>query len=308
MHNVLLSFNAQVEQHPDNVAIEFGECKLTYRYLSRKSDALCSLLQRSGVAHGDIIPLITQRTPEYIIGILAIIKSGASYIPIDIHYPQKRITQITAQSRSPVILISNREFSSVTGTTSRQVISIDTVSDDSLVPVTSVAPAADDDTAYVIFTSGTTGVPKGVMVPHAALYNLINWHNTRFHVNERTRSTLIAGISFDVAQWEIWSPLICGATLIIPDNEYIRLQADSLQRFFIDRGITHAFIPTVLVADFIGLPQPDNLALNYLFTAGEKLNPVDIHNIRYPLIDYYGPTEATIICYLQSSNMRIQAS
>ncbi|AFJ46093.1 non-ribosomal peptide synthetase [Shimwellia blattae] len=293
MQNVLTAFRQQARQHPDNIAIIHNNKTLTYQYVEQQSDRLCHQLQQAGVSPGDVIPLITLRAPEYIIGILAIIKSGASYIPVDIHYPQKRIKQITEQSGSPVILISHRAFTGAAGETTKHIIAIDDIPDDDVTPAPVTAPAP-EDTAYVIFTSGTTGIPKGVMVSHASLYNLIAWHNGQFDVTDQTRSTLIAGISFDVAQWEIWSPLICGATLILPDNEDIRLQAESLMHFFAARNITHAFIPTVLVAEFIRQPQPDTLALRYLFTAGEKLNPVVLGKIRYRLIDYYGPTEATI--------------
>ncbi|OCJ32616.1 non-ribosomal peptide synthetase [Serratia sp. 14-2641] len=293
MFNVLISFMQQVNDHPDSTAISHGDSNITYREINHKSDILCWLLQQAGVKHGDIIPLITLRTPEFIIGIIAILKSGASYIPVDIHYPQKRIIQITEQCDAPVILISHGVFSSIIGTSAKCVIAIDRDIENTPLPIAPVQ-VAPDDTAYVIFTSGTTGVPKGVMVSHTSLYNLVSWHNSRFEMNLHSRSSLIAGISFDVAQWEIWSPLICGATLILPDNEETRLQTDILLRFFVTRGITHGFIPTVLVAEFINQAQPDDIALRYLFTAGEKLNPVNLSHIRYPLVDYYGPTEATI--------------
>ena len=109
------------------------------------------------------------------------------------------------------------------------------------------------------------------MIEHRSLLNLLLWHNQRFAMDEHSRSTLIAGVGFDVAQWEIWAPLICGGTLYLPHEE-TRLQPDALLAFFARHRLTHAFVPTVLVPEVIGAPQPAGLALKYLFTAGEKLN------------------------------------
>ncbi|WP_239990683.1 MULTISPECIES: non-ribosomal peptide synthetase [unclassified Pseudomonas] len=293
MCNVLSQFIQQATDIPDNVAVIHGDARMTYQHLNQESDRLCGVLQQAGVNSNHIVPLIAQRTPELIIGILAIAKTGAAYIPVDIHYPERRIVQITRQSDSPVILISHRAFSAIAGTAAQQVIAIDQSREGIEVPATLHLPYP-GDTAYVIFTSGTTGIPKGVMISHAALSNLVNWHNTHFDMDQHSRSTLMAGIGFDVAQWEIWSPLICGATLILPDNEEARLQTDSLLRFFAVHKMTHAFVPTVLVPEIVNQPQPDNLALRYLFTAGEKLNPVNLTRANFQLIDYYGPTEATI--------------
>ena len=131
------------------------------------------------------------------------------------------------------------------------------------------------------------------MIEHRSLLNLLLWHNQRFAMDEHSRSTLIAGVGFDVAQWEIWAPLICGGTLYLPHEE-TRLQPDALLAFFARHRLTHAFVPTVLVPEVIGAPQPAGLALKYLFTAGEKLNPVTLRGIGYAVVDYYGPTEATI--------------
>ncbi len=293
MCNVLVSFAEQVKAAPNSIAVSHGDRHLTYQELAHRSDALCGVLQQNNVQSGDIVPLIAQRTPEFIIGILAILKAGASYIPVDIHYPQKRIINITEQSHAPVILLSHNAFSSILGDTDKRVIAIDRETESSENMFTPV-PIAADSTAYVIFTSGTTGVPKGVMVSHASLYNLVKWHNDEFDMTPASRSSLIAGISFDVAQWEVWSPLMCGARLVLPDNEETRLQPASLLKFFAKNDITHGFVPTVMVAEFVGQPQPDTLALRYLFTAGEKLSPLNLSQVPYQVVDYYGPTEATI--------------
>ena len=293
MRDILNAFINVSELYPDNTAIEFNDVTMSYQELHRRSSELARVLHQAGVGPQHHIPLLAQRSPEMIVAIIAILKTGASYVPIDIHYPQKRILQIISGCSTPVILISHGAFLSALTATVKNIIAVDNFPQQSAAISAPVIFTADMP-AYVIFTSGTTGVPKGVMISHGSLYNLICWHNARFSVDSKTRSSLIAGIGFDVAQWEIWSPLICGATLVLPNGEETRLRAESLLRFFSARAVTHGFVPTVLVPGFTALRPPPNLALRYLFTAGEKLGPVHISNLPYQLIDYYGPTETTI--------------
>lgn len=190
------------------------------------------------------------------------------------------------------ILTSNVSINNRVNSDSAEVIAIDRLPEDAL-PPPATGQADAQATAYIIFTSGTTGLPKGGQIGHGALLNLILWHNHTFGMDSQCRSTLIAGIGFDVAQWEIWAALASGATLYLPPEE-TRLEPAALLNFFARHRITHAFVPTVLVPEVVGLPQPAGLTLRYLFTAGEKLNPVELSNLGYRLVDYYGPTEATI--------------
>ncbi|MBX9335604.1 AMP-binding protein, partial [Serratia marcescens] len=111
-NNVVKQFINQAIESKDKIAIEYGNTIMTYEQLHKESDRLCSLLRLAQVAPGNSVPLVVQRTPEFIIGMLAIAKAGAAYIPIDIHNPQKRIAQIIEQSNSPVVLLGNHAFTS----------------------------------------------------------------------------------------------------------------------------------------------------------------------------------------------------
>lgn len=291
-HTVLDYFIQQLHYCKNKPAIVSKNNSMTYQQLNDASNRLAALLQQKGVRPGDIIPLIAQRTPEMLVGLLAIVKVGASYIPIDARYPAKRIRFIVEQSQASLLLVSNTSPSDIIQYDDREIITIDTISQ-SLIPSPLIGTLDPDSSAYIIFTSGTTGTPKGVMISHRSLLNIILWHNTAFAMNAQSRSTLIAGIGFDVAQWEIWSALCSGAALVLPEED-VRLQPTALLDFFAEYEVTHAFVPTVLIAEVVTAPQPAALKLQYLFTAGEKLHPVKLEQTNYQLVDYYGPTEATI--------------
>ncbi|VEA71499.1 Linear gramicidin synthase subunit D [Serratia rubidaea] len=292
-NHVLDAFIQQVSTSPTHPAIIDKDNKnISYQQLDDLSNRLCALLQRRGVGPGDYIPLLAQRTPQLIIGMLAIVKAGAAYIPLDSSYPEQRIKYIIEQSRSPIILSDHENNNEKNQYDSVKLINIDTIPDE-IVLTRQPVDIPQQALAYVIFTSGTTGTPKGVMVEHLSLWNIVRWHNRQFAMDADCRTTLNAGIGFDVAQWEIWSALTSGAALCLPAEEQ-RLQPAALLQFFADRRLTHAFVPTVLVPDVVRADKPARLALRYLFTAGEKLAPLDPTPLGCPLIDYYGPTEATI--------------
>ncbi len=205
--SVLDYFIQQVSRYPEKTAVVGDNKHLTYRQLDEASSALCALLLRRGVAPDSYVPLVTLRTPEMLIGMLAIVKAGAGYIPIDARYPEKRIQDIVTQSGSPLILASNATIALSENNFSEDIIYIDNISTSSQENITLISPSP-DAIVYLIFTSGTTGKPKGVLIEHQSLLNLILWHNKQFAMDAESRSTLIAGLSFDVAQWEIWSPLL----------------------------------------------------------------------------------------------------
>ncbi|MBP0605641.1 amino acid adenylation domain-containing protein [Burkholderia sp. CpTa8-5] len=290
--NILEKFRMHAARGADTPAVISEHGSMSYRELDGRSDAVAAALRARGIGSGSLVPIEASRNAEFIVGILGILKAGATYVPIDERYPDARKRYILQQCNATLVLTAR-------ATSSDAAMAFVSVADLSARwPDRDDVPAAPPDDArggaiYVIFTSGSTGAPKGVIVEHAAVAALVDWHNARFDVNAQSRATLMAGLGFDVSQWEIWSALCAGATLFLP-NEETRLDADALVAFFVRHGITHAYVPTVMVADVVGVGQPAGLKLRYLFTAGEKLGPIDTDAIGYTVVDYYGPTEATI--------------
>ena len=284
---VLDLFRIHAKQRPLSPAVIDGDRPVGYAQLDRDSDTIAAHLIRRGIGPGDIVPLICERSTGLIAGLLGIVKSGAAYVPIDDGYPDARKRYLVERTGSGLVLCSPGAWADG----NLEVLDIDRLVGEPM-PGLERDPTA-SDAAYVVFTSGTSGLPKGVVVEHAALENLIAWHNREFAVDSDSRVPLMAKIGFDVSQWEIWSTLCAGASLYLLDRA-VRVDADALVQFYARNSITHAFVPTVMVPDVVSAARGGATELRYLFCAGEKLNPVDLDGLGCPLVDYYGPTEATI--------------
>ncbi|WP_318849376.1 non-ribosomal peptide synthetase, partial [Chryseobacterium sp. JV558] len=214
---------------------------------------------------------------EMIVSILAILKTGSGYVPIDVDYPQDRIDYIVEDSRCILVIDSAlyADFASTQETYENTGLEIS---------------ISENDLAYVIYTSGTTGHPKGVMVEHKGFVNLCFWQIETFDVGPHTKSTLYSNYSFDASVWELFSYLLKGASLyIVPTS--LRLDLKALNSFYEEYGITHSFLPTALCEPFI---QIENHSLSYLFTGGDRLLTSKTTN-RYKLVNTYGPTENSVI-------------
>lgn len=206
--SVLGLFSQQAKSHPERLAIVDHARSLTYRELDRLSDRLAARLAGRGVGKGALLPLLAERSPELVIAILAAAKCAAAYVPVDRRQPDKRKQEILRQCRAPLVLAT--QAGELPGH------AVETIAE-LLDQATRASPAGPEpggsDALYVIFTSGTTGEPKGVVVESRSLANLVRWHNRRFEMSGQSRTTLMAGVGFDVSQWEIWSTLCAGACL-----------------------------------------------------------------------------------------------
>ncbi|BDU23177.1 non-ribosomal peptide synthetase [Dyella sp. GSA-30] len=293
INTVLDHFRHQVDLHPDAPALIDRHRILTYAELDKRSDAVADFLIQRGVKPGDLVPLLAGRSSEVIIGLLGIVKTGAAYVPIDETYPALRQHYIVEQTGASLAL-STAGSSAIGQCECVAIEACSAISEPSGKPVERLREAlAPEQAAYVIFTSGTTGMPKGVVIEHHSLVNLVTWHNREFSVSSQSRLTLMAKIGFDISQWEIWSALCAGAPLYLLDDA-LRIDAELLADFYARHAITHAFVPTVMVRDVVNATSVVQTTLSYLFTGGEKLNPIDTDRVDYQLVDYYGPTEATI--------------
>lgn len=288
-------FRKQAILHADKTAAVYQEQKITYRDLDQRSNQVANFLLKKGVKEGQYVPVWLDRSLEWIVAVLGVIKTGAAYVPIDPSYPAKRVEYILSDTSSDLI-ITNQSFKDLLSESGKEKV-FDLTSMENLDHLPSHYPEIkiqQKDLAYTIYTSGSTGNPKGVMISHQAIQHLVTWNNHHFHVDHSSILTLVAGLAFDISVWEVWSALTSGATVFIADNED-RTEAQALVDYYRKNHITHGFVPTVLAPSVVDLTRNYNdLKLKYLFTAGEKLKPVLTTELSYELIDYYGPTECTV--------------
>lgn len=288
-------FRRQADLYPDNTAAVYQDSDMTYRELDERSNQLANLLLKHGVKDGKYVPIWLDRSLEWVIAVVAVIKTGAAYVPIDPAYPVKRVEYIISDTSSKILITNNILGELLPETENTQIINLSSMDIlNGLSKEQQYVKIPQDALAYTIYTSGSTGKPKGVMVSHEAIQHLVTWHNHHFHVDHTSRLTLVAGLAFDISVWEIWSALTSGATVFIADNED-RTETHALVDYYHRNKITHGFVPTVLAPSVVNCTRNYNdLRLKYLFTAGEKLKPVLTTELSYELIDYYGPTECTV--------------
>jgi amino acid adenylation domain-containing protein/thioester reductase-like protein len=298
-HTLPYLFSKTVGNYGDHIAVISGKDRMTFNELDAASNRVAHYLMATGIGTGDLVPVWLERSVDFIVAILGIQKAGAAYIPVDFTYPGKRVAHIIADAGARVIITaSDRKKYLPEGL---DVISIHDVAIQQQ-PITAVPLSAKpEDLAYVIYTSGSTGMPKGVMIAQRAIQHLVSWHAMHFNVASESKLSFVAGTSFDIGVWEIWTALTSGATLYIANDEE-RTNTVKLLDFLERNQITHGFVPTVLAPEIVEASLNRSLSLTYLFTAGEKLKPVNTKDISYTLIDYYGPTECTVYATYHTVN------
>ena len=299
-------FEAQVEQTPNAIALVFTgapEPELTYKELNQRANQLAHYLRDLGVgrraagtraAPGEtLVGLYLPRSIESIVGLLAILKAGAAYMPLDPAYPQERLAWMLADAQPQVVLTLRSEAPKLPPHTA-QIVALDDTRQtlggySTTNPICNITP---QQLAYVIYTSGSTGTPKGVLVPHQGLSNLAQAQIRAFDVRSDSRVLQFSSLSFDASIAEIIMTLLAGATLYLaPQEALIPGQAliDLLQSAAIS---TVTLPPSVLAA----LPYDRLPALRSLIVAGEACS-ADVAmrwsaNRRF--FNAYGPTEITV--------------
>jgi amino acid adenylation domain-containing protein/thioester reductase-like protein len=297
--SIVKMFEEQADKTPNNTAIVFGERTLNYRELNEKANQLARIITKNTKTKKTIISLCVNRSLEMIIGILGILKAGCAYLPIDPSYPKERISYILTHSKSSLILTDsgNEEIITEPGydylnisLENNQVYNMDTSNLDLRISTNNLA--------YVLYTSGSTGNPKGVMVPHKALCNLIIAVGALFDLQGKTIISLTT-ISFDIFFLETILPLTYGMRVIIAneDQQIIpRLFFELLKEQKVDILQTTPSRMKLILNEDHGRECLNDLC--YLLIGGETFPSSLLAEIRKAtqaeVYNMYGPTETTV--------------
>ncbi len=278
-------------QRPDAVAVVWDEGELSYGELDRLANRLARRLRRLGVGPEALVGLCAERSPEMILGLLAVLKAGGAYVPLDPAFPPERLAWLLADSGVTVLLAQERLVAGLPPHAVPTVL-LEDEPEESGEPLPPLAHA--ENLAYVIYTSGSTGVPKGVLVSHRGLDNLAAAQDRLFEVGPDSRVLQFASISFDASVSEIAMAFRAGAALVLASRQ--SLVGPDLIELLASQRITVVTLPPTVLAT---LPPPEILELPELRTlvvAGEAC-PVDLAR-RWAagrrLVNAYGPTETTI--------------
>jgi amino acid adenylation domain-containing protein len=284
----------QAALSPDALAVRAGSDHLTYRELDHRSNQLANYLRALGVVPGSIVGLCLERSVEFPVAALAILKAGCAYLPLEPKTPSRRLQTMLRAAPVSAVLTHSSLFDALSGTgtvvaLNRAAAEITRCSSQAL-PV-SITP---EQLAYVIFTSGSTGTPKAVAVGHDSLLNLVRWHNRAFSVTPADRATQLASIGFDAAVWELWPHLVSGASVHLVDDD-TRAQPEKLRDWLVREKITISFAPTPLAEPMLKLRWPNDTALRFLLTGADALHNYPPAGLPFTLVNNYGPTECTVV-------------
>lgn len=289
-------FEAQARAHPDSVAVEYGAESLTYGELNARAEQLAAHLKAFKVGPDIPVAICAEPSLELIVGILGILKAGGAYAPLDPTYPRERLAFMLADTRSPVLLTQKRLVHCLPRRAGKICLDSDwPVISRARVPGPRPTHSA-EQLACVMYTSGSTGHPKGVMVPHRAVSRLVlNTNYVQFDASDRVAQ--ISNVSFDAATFEIWGALLNGGRLVglRPD---VVLSPKDFARELREHGITAMFL-TAALFNHVAAEAPGAFeTVLTVIAGGEALDPNWVRAVlseRPPqrLVNGYGPTENT---------------
>ena len=299
-------FAEQAARTPDAVAVVSEDRQITYRELNEQANQLAHYLQSLGVGTEGLVGLCVERSPEMVVGLLGILKAGGAYVPLDPTYPRERLALMLADAGVKVLLTQESLLAQLP-TQATRVVCLDR--DAKPLGVKSrenPAPLASaENIAYVIFTSGSAGRPKGCMVTHYNVVRLFQATERWFHFNADDVWTLFHSVAFDFSVWEIWGALIHGGRLVIVPHAVSR-SPDAFYRLLVDQKVTvlnqtpSAFTPLMDLEKASG-ERTEALRLRFVIFGGEALDVrtlqpwFDRHGDSQPqLVNMYGITETTV--------------
>jgi tyrocidine synthetase-3 len=285
---------------------------MSYKELNEKSNQLACFLRAKGIQPDTIVGIMLEPSLLVVMGILAVLKAGGAYLPLDPEYPEQRIISMLEHSRSSLVLTHSSIMKKKTlssGSLSLEVVGIEEMEElfgePAGVPGEDLEPiSGPGNLIYIIFTSGSTGVPKGAGVYHRGFVNLLHWFVTEFELNSEDRNLFLTSLSFDLTQKNLYAPLITGGTVLMPGVGYF--DPRSLLKQTRQQEVTWINCTPSMFYKMVEYDEAYHYeglsGLRYVFLGGEPIAMsfllpwLESGTCRTEIVNTYGPTECTDIC------------
>lgn|GEM_PF-3188897 len=291
-------FEEKVDEFKDKIAIKYEDQTLSYSELNEKANQLANCLISRDVKINDYVGVIVKCSTNMIVSLLAVLKCGAVYIPIEPEYPKNRINYIMKNSKAVVAIVDDEYDIPLKNKIKLQDLELNTYPKDN-----PNIKKNSKELAYIIYTSGSTGMPKGVMIEHHSVVNLIKWVNETFDINSSDKALLVTSMCFDLSVYDIFGMLDAGGTIVICPKKHI-MDTSFLKDIMIKEGITFWNSVPITINSLVSALEERNVDflqnnLRNIFLSGDwiPLNLVDKLKKYFPnanITSLGGATEATV--------------